>query len=80
MKKDKDFAGMVFFHTVTGEFVNGWQMKQGKVTGKLNWTFPEARVSIDISYGRSQETTCEYHDVWVTWEQCTDYYTLGGTY
>lgn len=76
LKKDKDFAGLVFFHTVTGEFVNGWKMEQGKVTGKLTWTIAKESLPLDISFGRTLES-CYTENVYALYEQCTDYYTLG---
>ena len=33
LKRQRDFTGTVFYHTVTGEFVNGWRITDGKVVG-----------------------------------------------
>lgn len=78
LKKDKDFAGMVFFHTLEGKFVNGFQMEKGKVTGKI-----KKKVSgedLSLSFGRTATTTCTTYYVYTYYEQCTDWYTSGENY
>ena len=34
-QKDHNFSGTVRYHNLEGNFVNGWQMENGKVTGKF---------------------------------------------
>lgn len=40
LRKDKDFSGYVLFHDIDGNFVNGWQYKNGKVSGSMTLASP----------------------------------------
>lgn len=67
-EKDKDFAGSVLFHTVDGDFVNGWKLRDGKVYGKI--TIKDPNIVSKKSCGTYTVTTVAY-------EQCTDHYNVG---
>ncbi|NPA37351.1 MAG: hypothetical protein GXO47_10935 [Chlorobi bacterium] len=38
-KKDKDFNGLVLYHSLKGEFINGWRFTNGEVTHKVTLDF-----------------------------------------
>ena len=78
LKKDKDFSGMIFYHTVNGEFVNGWQMENSQVIGKIRRKL--SGENLPVSFGRTAATTCTTYDVYTYYEQCTDWYTSGEEY
>lgn len=76
LKKDKDYSGLIFFHTVWGNFVNGWQMKDGIVTGKITQDLSDEDLDINITNGRTADI-CDYYPVYRVYEQCTDWYMVG---
>ena len=69
LQKDKDFAGMVYFHTTDGEFMNAWRLKDGKVVGRVT----EKTKGSGVAASQSCTTTLIY----TTYEQCMDWYNLG---
>lgn len=73
LRKDKDFAGTILFHTLDGAFINGWQLRRGKVIGKVSQTFTTPQRSA------SKTTTCDTYEVTEYYEQCTDWYNVGET-
>lgn len=81
LKKDKDFAGYVFFKTLTGEFVNGWRMKKGKVIAKVNEKRLENKMvssakSTAAKSSTEQCTTMGMYEIFETCDMQYDY-TLG---
>lgn len=38
LKRDKDFSGLVFYHNLQGEFVNGWKYKDGVIVSEIAFT------------------------------------------
>ncbi|MBL4879784.1 MAG: hypothetical protein JKX82_00535 [Oleispira sp.] len=69
LKKDADFAGLVFFHALDGSYVNGWKMEDGKVVAKIE----------ERTKGGPGLTASHTYNVYTTYMQCTDWYNLGET-
>ena len=57
LKKDKDFSGYILFHDTDGAFVNGWEYKKGKVSGKMKLTSPNQSL-LRLKSVAEQETQC----------------------
>lgn len=70
LKKDADFAGLVFFHDLKGNYVNGWEMEEGKVV---------AAIEEKVKGGASLSASSGTYSVYTTYTQCTDWYNLGET-
>jgi hypothetical protein len=73
LTKDKDFSGLVLFHSPEGDFVNGWRYTKGKVTHTVNVNFDEG-VGISLKSGYYN---CSAYPVYGWFQNCTDYYTVG---
>ncbi len=72
LKKEKDFEGMVFFNTLKGDFINGWEIKKGKVTGKLT---KKTALSKDYALkGESEE--CHWEVITHSYFEQTSWYTM----
>lgn len=71
LQKAEDFSGMIFFRTLSGDFVNGWRMKDGTVTGKIS----ESKKGINLT----ASGYCNTYAVYTTYQQCTDWYNVGET-
>lgn len=65
LKKDKGFEGLLFFNTLEGDFVNGWQLKNGEIIGKIKT--PKNNTN---TYAKINET-CTYYDVHAIYETCS---------
>ncbi|GAA3564313.1 hypothetical protein [Snuella lapsa] len=79
LKKDNDYSGMVLFYTVMGDFVNGWELTNGKVTGKVTkGESKSSTVSKTASTAKSSSDCQTYYGI-TTYEQCTDWYSIGET-
>jgi len=71
LKKDKNFNGMVFFNTLEGEFVNGWQLRKGKVSGKLT-----KKTSLPKNYAQRYVEECYYETITTYYSQETAWYSM----
>ncbi len=69
LKRDKELSGYVFFHTLSGQFVNGWIYCDGKIT---NTVIDASNLDLTLQLKSTAEMAI-YE--WV--EYCTDYYTIG---
>ena len=67
LKRDKELSGYVFFHTLSGQFVNGWIYCEGKIT---NTVIDAGNPGLNLRF----KTASPIYE-WV--EYCTDYYTIG---
>jgi len=67
LKRDKELSGYVFFHTLSGQFVNGWIYCEGKIT---NTVIDAGNPGLNLRL----KTAAPIYE-WV--EYCTDYYTIG---
>ena len=82
-KKEKDFSGVVLYHTIKGTFLNGYRYKNGVVDGtihagkvaNLNKTKTSNGTNIKVAL-----PPCQIIQRTTYMEQCTDWYTTGGTY
>ena len=75
LQKDKDFSGMVLFHSTEGKFVNGWRFTKGKVTHTIK-RFNDMPLSVNLKSGYY---VCITFNVYGWVQYCTDYYTIGQT-
>jgi hypothetical protein len=73
LTKEKDFSGLVLFHSPAGEFVNGWRFTNGKVTHTVNVNF-ENGFGVSLKSGNYN---CSSYPVYGWFQDCTDYYTIG---
>ncbi len=73
LKKEKDFDGMVFFNTLEGDFINGWEIKKGKTTGKLT-----KKTALSKNYALKGEYVeeCYYEVITNYYYQETNWYTM----
>ncbi|MFV0592935.1 MAG: hypothetical protein ACK5M7_16265 [Draconibacterium sp.] len=71
LQKEDDFSGTVLFRTLSGRFVNGWQMRNGQVTKKIS----ESKKQMNLT----ASTYCNTYAVYTTYQQCTDWYNVGET-
>ena len=74
LTKDKNFSGLVLFHSTEGAFVNGWRYTNGKVTHTVNVNFDEGfGISLKSGY-----YDCTGYPVIGWFQDCTNYgYTVG---
>lgn len=75
LTKDKDFSGLVLFHSPAGEFVNGWRFTNGKVTHTVNVNF-ENGFGVSLKSGYYQCTTYNIYEIFA---DCT-YLGISGEY
>lgn len=69
LKRDDDFSGSILFHSITGEFVNGWIYCDGQITHSI--TDPDnADLSIQLKVATDRA-------VYVYYQYCTDHYSVG---
>lgn len=73
LKKDKDFNGLVLFHSLEGEFENGWRFTKGKPshTVKMN-------LDLDIQL-KSGHYECTTYNIYEMFVECT-YLGITGEY
>jgi len=69
LKRDKDFSGGILFHNLTGDFVNGWIYCDGQITHSI--TDPD-NTGLAI-----QLKTAAERAIYVYYEYCVDYYSVG---
>lgn len=74
LKRLKDFTGFVFYHSVSGEFVNGWNYFKGKVVGKCT------QVEVNNSPLNLKKADCMAVTVTLYNQFCTDWYENGCRY
>ncbi len=67
LTKDKDFSGLVLFHSTEGAFVNGWRYSNGKVTHTVNVNFDE-KAGISLKSGSYD---CDIYDIYGWFMDCT---------
>uniref|UniRef100_UPI003217F33B hypothetical protein n=1 Tax=uncultured Draconibacterium sp. TaxID=1573823 RepID=UPI003217F33B len=73
-KLQKGFTGYVLYHTLEGDFANGWKFYNGEVTHSVE----EDGTGIDVQLksGQEEEYNCTAYFM-ETWTQhCTEYYTI----
>jgi len=70
----KDFGGAILFHNLDGSFSNGWVYENGKITASIS-SMEEGPAEFSL-----RSTTCYQVDVYLVWQQCTDYYTVHEDY
>ena len=66
LTKDKDFSGLVLFHSTQGDFVNGWRYTKGKVTHTVD-------VNFDDGFGiylKSGHYECTTYVLWQVFGTC----------
>jgi hypothetical protein len=78
--KDKDFSGMIFYNRMDGSFVNGWQYKNGEITGVVTQTAvtgnPAATGTLGVTNPRVHVRVAESCSTTLTttyWEDCSYY-------
>jgi hypothetical protein len=69
LKRDKDLSGIVLFHSISGEFVNGWVYCDGQITNSII-----ATENMDLPVQLKSTETMLYVYEWV--ESCTDWYLI----
>lgn len=74
-KKEADFSGKVFFHTLEGYFLNGYAYTQGKITGKIKPVV--GKTSKIKTQAASLIQDCYTFTITTYWEQCIDWYVNG---
>lgn len=74
LNRQRDFTGLVLYHSVSGEFVNGWNFAQGKVVGKCS------QVEANISPLILKSAVCLVVTVTLYNQFCTDWYDNGGRF
>ena len=69
----KGFSGYIFYHTLGGDFANGWKFADGKIIKTVKQKTGEG---IDIGLKSATDYNCsDYYTI--TWYQdCTDWYTM----
>lgn len=73
LNRQNDFTGYVLYHSLTGEFVNGWLYCDGRITNKI--TRPE-NLDLPVDLKSAQVMLAIYY-----WEyQCTVYFVQDGDY
>jgi hypothetical protein len=76
LRKQKDFTGLVLYHTTSGDFVNGWNFQNGKVVGFCNQVDKK-----DLPSRLKQQapiaTTCFIVTINYYERICTDWYSNG---
>ncbi len=73
LKKEKDFSGLVLFHSPAGEFVNGWRFTNGEVTHIVNVNFENGfGVSLKSGY-----YNCFTYSVYGWFQDCIEWWTIG---
>lgn len=75
LTKDKNFSGLVLFHSTQGDFVNGWRYTNGKVTHSVEVNFDDG-VGISLKSGHYECTT---YVLWQVFGTCT-YLGITGEY
>lgn len=69
LSREKHFSGYIYYHDITGNFVNGWKYEKGKLVGKTT------QISGDgLPTTLKMATTCITTNVYTTYMQCTDWY------
>ncbi|MDD4191551.1 MAG: hypothetical protein PHI28_09470 [Mangrovibacterium sp.] len=70
-KWQKEYSGYVFYHTLEGDFTNGWKLSDGKVTKSVK---PKDGGDIGLHLKSGYTECTDYY--WEQWyELCTDWYT-----
>ena len=69
-KKEDNFSGIVLYHNLSGNFVNGYKYEKGKVTSNVE---PVTDTPIDV--GLKSASGCYTIKTTSYYEQCTDWYT-----
>lgn len=73
LKIEDDFSGLVLFHDLEGNFVNGWRYTEGKVTRSVSALSFENALQLKLKVAI---TNCITYDVYY-WEQnCTDWWSV----
>jgi hypothetical protein len=67
LTKDKNFNGLVLFHSTDGVFVNGWRYTNGKVTHTVDVKFDEG-IGISLKSGYYD---CDIYDIFGWFMDCT---------
>jgi hypothetical protein len=66
LTRDKELTGFVFYHSIDGKFVNGWQYVGGKVVGKIGMNDDDSPVlQLKSTYYINYYTTTCVTDSWV---------------
>ncbi len=77
LKKQKDFCGMVLYHSLGGIFVNGWVFENGVATHTVTPSSEDDGGSnIQLSSLKATQS-CYVVTVYEITEHCTDWYTNG---
>ncbi|HTD98564.1 MAG TPA: hypothetical protein VK668_04735 [Mucilaginibacter sp.] len=75
--RDKDFTGAVFYHSLDGTFINGWQYVNGKVTTPLyEGNAPDATNQLVVQSTGNQKTNttgCTATMITTFWQNCAYY-------
>lgn len=81
-KWQKNYKGMVLYHTLDGYFANGWYITNGKVTKSIAMVDPNATIDARLNSNQGPSNAKEGSDcvdytttVWV--QNCTDWYVNG---
>ncbi len=69
LERGDDFNGALFFHSLKGDFINGWRIGKGIVTGKI-----KEGVLSHNKFAKTASLVCETYEVYEYFEQCTDWY------
>lgn len=69
LSREKHFSGHIYYHDLTGKFVNGWVYEKGKLEGI---TFLKEGQSLPTEL--KMATTCITTTQYTTYVECTDWY------
>jgi hypothetical protein len=70
LKREKDLTGYILFHSLLGDFVNGWVYCDGQI---INSVMQPENLGVPIELKSASVLEAIY--AWV--EECTDWYTIG---
>ncbi len=74
LKWQSDYSGMVLYHRMSGDFVNGWEFQDGQAIRRCRQV---GKNSVPIVVNRLKRAECEYVTVTFYEEACTDWYVNG---
>ena len=71
--RDKDFSGYIIFHTLDGQFANGWKYQDGKITHIINESFETSDQPEPVAATRALKQVCETKIYYAIVEECKVY-------
>lgn len=81
-KWQKEYNGIVLYHTLNGDFANGWYIADGKVTKTISMANTTATIDVRLNSNHRPSYSIENGDcidyTWTEWVRtCTDWYVNG---